>query len=124
MSKKYTKEHEWIEARGDHWRVGITDYAQAQLGDVVMVDLPEVGREVTAGEECMAIESVKAASDIYSPVSGTIVSVNDALTDNPALVNEAPEGDGWLFDLQVGSDADWDLLMDAEAYKAHIEEME
>ena len=122
MSKKYTQEHEWIEPQGENWRVGITDFAQEQLGDVVMVELPEVGRKVTAGEECMAIESVKAASDIYSPVAGTITEVNEALTDNPALVNEAPEGDGWLFTLQADNPGELEALMDAAAYEKFVEE--
>lgn len=122
MSKKYTKEHEWIEQHGEHWRVGITDFAQEQLGDVVMVDLPEVGRRVAAGEECMAIESVKAASDIYSPAAGTVAAVNEALADNPALVNEAPEGDGWLFDLQLDGGDLPPGLMDTAAYRDFVEQ--
>ena len=121
MNKKYTKQHEWIEPHGEYWRVGISDFAQEQLGDVVMVDLPEIGRVVAANEECMAIESVKAASDIYSPVAGTIVTVNEALVDNPALVNESPEADGWLFDLRIDDSADLDALMDAAAYQQFVE---
>lgn len=122
MSKKYTKEHEWIEQTGDNWRVGITDFAQEQLGDVVVVELPDAGRAVAAGEECMAIESVKAASDIYSPVAGTIAAVNTALEDNPALVNESPEGEGWLFELEGVDAAAVDGLMDAAAYEKFVEE--
>lgn len=122
MSKHYTQKHEWIEAHGENWRVGITDFAQEQLGDVVMVELPAVGRAVTAGEECMAIESVKAASDIYSPATGTIVAVNESLTDNPALVNESPEGDGWLFDIQIDTPGDLESLMDTAAYEKFVED--
>lgn len=124
MSKKYTKDHEWIEQCGDNWRVGITDYAQQELGDVVAVELPQSGRAVQAGEECMAVESVKAASDIYSPASGTIAAVNNALSDEPALVNESPEGDGWLFELTLDADAvaALDELMDAKAYQKFTED--
>lgn len=122
MSKKYTKEHEWIEQHDARWRVGITDFAQEQLGDVVVVELPEVGRVVAAGEECMAIESVKAASDIYSPTAGTIAAVNDALDDNPALVNTSPEDEGWLFELEDADPAAMQELMDAAAYAQFVED--
>ena len=122
MSKKYTKEHEWIEQHDARWRVGITDFAQEQLGDVVVVEPPELGRVVAAGEECMAIESVKAASDIYAPVAGRVAAVNDALEDNPALVNESPEDEGWLFELEDADTAEMDGLMDAEAYAEFVEE--
>lgn len=124
MTKKYTKEHEWIEANGDVWRVGITDFANEQLGDVVAVELPDVGRTVAAGDECGVIESVKAASDIYSPAAGEVVAVNDALTDNPALLNESPEADGWLMDLRLSNPAELDGLMDAAAYATFVEEQQ
>ena len=124
MTKKYTKEHEWIEQHGAHWRIGITEYAQEQLGDVVMVDLPAVGRNVSAGEECMAIESVKAASDIYSPIAGAIVAVNETLLDNPALVNEDPENSGWLFDLEANATDNLETLMDAASYQSFVEELQ
>lgn len=117
MSKKYTPEHEWIEtvATGG-CRVGITDYAQEQLGDVVAVELPDVGRELSLNEECAVIESVKAASDIYSPVAGVITAVNESLNDNPALVNESPEADGWLWEMTLNDESGLAALMDGEAY--------
>lgn len=120
--KKYTKDHEWIEQNGAAYRVGITDFAQEQLGDVVVVDLPEVGKELNAGDECMAIESVKAASDIYSPAAGAITAVNDALTDNPALVNESPEKDGWLFDMTLTDPSALNSLMTADQYQQFVEQ--
>jgi glycine cleavage system H protein len=122
MSKKYTKDHEWIEAAGDVWRVGITAYAQEQLGDVVAVELPEAGRALAAGEECAVIESVKAASDIYSPAAGEVCAVNEALADNPALVNEAAEGDGWLWEMRLNNPQDVAELMDEAAYQTFVEE--
>jgi glycine cleavage system H protein len=112
---KYTSTHEWVRSNDDGTiTVGITDHAQAQLGDMVFVDLPDIGRKVSAAEECAVIESVKSASDIYSPVAGTIVGVNEALTDAPELINEAPYGEGWLFRLET--DAALDQLLDAAAY--------
>lgn len=124
MSKKYTKEHVWIETNGDVWRVGITDFAQEQLGDVVMVDLPKIGRMVASNEECAVIESVKAASDIYSPAAGEITEVNSELEDSPELVNEDPEGKGWLMDLRLTDPAELDSLMDADPYAKFVKEME
>jgi glycine cleavage system H protein len=118
---RYTATHEWIEDEGDGTiRVGITDHAQALLGDMVYVELPEVGREVEAGEECAVVESVKAASDVYSPVSGEIVEVNEALAEGPDLVNKDPYGEGWLFRIQVSEEADLDELLDAEGYAESI----
>ena len=122
MSKKYTKDHEWIEAQGDIWRVGITNFAQEQLGDVVMVELPDIGRNVAVGEECAVIESVKAASDIYSPAAGEITAVNGDLEDNPALVNESPETEGWLMELRLNDESVLLSLMDADAYAKFVEE--
>lgn len=117
--KQYTKEHEWIEDTGDgKYRVGITNYAQEQLGDVVSVELPEMATNLIAGDECGVIESVKAASDIYAPVSGEVISVNDDLNDNPALVNEDPEGGGWLWEMTVSDKASLADLMDKAAYDA------
>lgn len=117
MSRKYTHEHEWLAPEDDGvWLVGITDYAQEQLGDVVAVELPEIGRVVSAGEECAVVESVKAASDIYAPVAGKVVAVNGALEEDPDLVNESPEEGGWLFKIEV-RDADMSHLLDADAYK-------
>jgi glycine cleavage system H protein len=122
MSKKYTKEHEWIEADGDSYRVGITHYAQEQLGDVVTVELPETGRTLAAGEECAVIESVKAASDIYSPAAGEVTAINDALADDPAMINESPESDGWLWKMTLADAGILDGLMDADAYAKFVEE--
>jgi glycine cleavage system H protein len=114
---KYTKSHEWVRANGDGTiTVGVTDLAQAQLGDMVFVEMPEVGRTVAAGEECAVVESVKAASDVYSPVDGEVLEVNEALTETPELINQDPYGEGWLFRLQ--SSKSLDGLLDASAYEA------
>lgn len=123
MSKKFTKNHEWIESTGDVYRIGITTYAQEQLGDVVSVEFPDVGRTLAGGEEFAVIESVKAASEIYSPAAGEVTAVNDALADNPALVNESPEADGWLIELRVGDASGLGDLMDAAAYEKFVEEV-
>lgn len=118
---RFAKSHEWIRLDGDVATVGISDHAQNALGDVVFVDLPEVGRAVEAGESVAVVESVKAASDIYAPVAGTIAAVNAALTDNPGLVNSDPAGEGWFFAITPTRNADIDALMDADAYLAHAE---
>lgn len=110
---KFTKDHEYITADGT---VGITPYAQEQLGDIVYVELPKVGQKLRAGEEAAVVELVKAASEIYAPVSGTVVAVNDGLSGEPGLINSAPETDGWIFKLQLDNPADLDGLMDADAY--------
>jgi glycine cleavage system H protein len=120
MTTWYTQEHEWLAVDGSTATVGVTDYAQAQLGDVVFVELPEVGRVVAKGKEAAVVESVKAASDVYSPVSGTVIEANAALTDDPALVNSAPEGEGWFFKLTLSDASELDGLMDAAAYKAWV----
>jgi glycine cleavage system H protein len=120
MTTWYTQEHEWLAVDGTTATVGVTDYAQAQLGDVVFVELPEVGRVVAKGKEAAVVESVKAASDVYSPVSGTVIEANAALTDDPALVNSAPEGEGWFFKLTLSDASELDGLMDAAAYKAWV----
>lgn len=120
MSRLYTSEHEWIDVAGGTATVGITDYAQGQLGDVVFVDLPEAGRQVTKGGEAAVVESVKAASDVYAPVSGTVIEGNPALADDPALVNTAPEGEGWFFRLTLADAAELDGLMDKAAYDAFV----
>jgi glycine cleavage system H protein len=120
MSRLYTQDHEWIDVAGDVATVGITDYAQGQLGDVVFVDLPEAGRAVIKGGEAAVVESVKAASDVYAPVSGTVTESNPALTDDPALVNMAPEGDGWFFKLTLSDASELDGLMDKAAYDAFL----
>jgi glycine cleavage system H protein len=120
MSRLYTQEHEWIDVDGSIATVGITDYAQGQLGDVVFVDLPEAGRAVTKGGEAAVVESVKAASDVYAPVSGTVTEANPALADDPSLVNSAPEGDGWFFKLSLSDASELDGLMDKAAYDAFL----
>jgi glycine cleavage system H protein len=116
---RYAKTHEWILTEGDTITVGITDHAQAELTDVVFVDLPKLG-EVKAGQQVCVIESVKAASDIYSPVSGEIVEVNEALTANPALINTEPYTGGWIFKIKATDQAEASSLMDAAAYAAHL----
>lgn len=114
---RYTKSHEWIEKMDDGTlRVGITDHAQDLLGDMVYVEAPEVGRQVKAGEECAVVESVKAASDVYSPVTGEIVEVNGSLNDSPDTVNKDPYGQGWIFRLNPSSTDEWQNLLDADAY--------
>jgi glycine cleavage system H protein len=119
---KYTKSHEWVRDEGDGIVfVGITDHAQEQLGDLVFVELPEVGETLTAGSECAVVESVKAASDIYSPMSGEVVSINEALEDAPETVNEDAYGDGWLFSLKISDEGDMDELLDAEGYAGVVE---
>ena len=118
---RFSKDHEWVRFDGDVATIGISDHAQTALGDVVFVDLPEVGREVTAGEACAVVESVKAASDIYAPIAGRIVEVNPALTDNPGLVNAEPTGEGWFFRIEPSNAAEADALMDETAYAAFLE---
>lgn len=120
MSRLFTQDHEWIEVDGDTATVGITDYAQGQLGDVVFVELPDAGRAVTKGGEAAVVESVKAASDVYAPVSGTVTEANPALTDDPALVNTAPETEGWFFKLTLSDASELDGLMDKAAYDAFV----
>jgi glycine cleavage system H protein len=118
---RFTKDHEWIRLEGDVATVGITDHAQNALGDVVFVDLPEAGREVTEGEAIAVVESVKAASDVYAPVAGRVVEANAALAENPALVNSAPTGEGWFFKLEGVDAATVAALMDEAAYAAFLE---
>jgi glycine cleavage system H protein len=121
MSLYFTKDHEWISVEGDAATVGITDYAQAQLGDIVFVEVPPAGTEVSKGAEAAVVESVKAASDVYAPVSGTVTEGNAGLEADPALVNTSPEGDGWFFKLTLSDPAELEGLMDAGAYKAFVE---
>ena len=118
---KYTQEHEWIRVDGEVGVVGITDYAQDQLGDVVYVELPEVGRRVDKGAEAAVVESVKAASEVYAPVSGEVVAVNQALTDDPSLVNSAAEGNGWFLKIKLADTGELDRLMDQAAYRKFVE---
>jgi glycine cleavage system H protein len=118
---KFTKDHEWIRIDGDVATVGISEYAQKQLGDVVFVELPEVGRNVVAGKEAAVVESVKAASEVYAPVAGDVIEVNEALADDPALVNRDPMGEGWFVKLRIENQSDLDDLMDEAAYKEYCE---
>jgi glycine cleavage system H protein len=117
MTVYYTEQHEWVRVEADSATVGITDFAQAQLGDIVYVELPEAGRKVSKGGEAATVESVKAASDVYSPVSGEMVESNQALSDDPSLANSDPEGKGWFFRLTLSDPAELDGLMDADAYQ-------
>ncbi|MCR6504583.1 MULTISPECIES: glycine cleavage system protein GcvH [Bacteroides] len=119
---KYTKEHEWIRQEGDVAYVGITDYAQDQLGDIVFVDIPTVGETLAADEVFGTIEVVKTISDLFLPVNGEILEQNETLADQPELVNQDPYGEGWLIKIKPAADADFDSLLDAEAYKALINE--
>ena len=121
MSVKYTKDHEWVRAEGDIYVVGISAHAAEQLGDVVFVELPEVGKSFSKDDDMAVVESVKAASDVYAPVSGEIVAINDAIVDEPAKVNEAPEGDAWFVKLKLSNPAELDELMDEAAYKEFAE---
>jgi glycine cleavage system H protein len=118
---RYSTDHEWAKVEGSRIRVGITDYAQDALGDVVYVQVPGVGDAVTAGSVFGEVESTKSVSDIYAPVSGTVVAVNEALTDAPQLLNEDPYGEGWICEIEVGDGADLGALLDAAAYSALIE---
>ena len=118
MSVYYTKEHEWIRVEGDQATVGITDFAQGQLGDVVFVELPDVGKQVTKGGDAAVVESVKAASDVYSPVSGEVTEANQALVDDSSLANSDPEGEGWFFRLRLSNPGELEGLMDGAAYKS------
>ncbi len=121
---RYTKEHEWVRVEGDVAVVGITDYAQEQLGDVVYVELPEVGKVAIQFQEAAIVESVKAASEIYAPVSGEVIEVNEALAEDPAAVNSDPTGAGWIFKLNVKDAGELDRLMDEDAYNAYVEGLE
>ncbi len=117
---KYAKSHEWVRVSGDTATIGITDHAQQELTDVVFVELPGVGRQVKAGEACAVVESVKTASDIYSPLSGQVLEANKAVVDNPALVNSEPYGAGWFFKITLSQPAELSSLLSAEEYRAQI----
>jgi len=119
---RYSEEHEWVLVEGNIATVGISEFAQGQLGDVVFVDLPEIGREVIRGDECAVVESVKAASEIYAPVSGEVVEVNEELTEEPSLVNDSAEADGWFFKVRLSDPSELKELMDAATYKTFAEE--
>ncbi|OBX19213.1 glycine cleavage system protein H [Erythrobacter sp. QSSC1-22B] len=123
MARYFTDEHEWIDVEGDTATVGITDYAQEQLGDIVFVELPDVGAQLAKGKDAAVVESVKAASDVYAPISGEVIEANDALDDDPALVNSNPEEEGWFFKLTIADKAELDGLMDAKAYKSFCDEL-
>ncbi len=118
MPRYFTEEHEWIETDGDTATIGITDYAQGQLGDVVFVEIPRAGTELAKGAEAAVVESVKAASEVYAPISGMVLEGNAALEADPELVNSSPEEEGWFFKLSIADKAELDGLMDAAAYKA------
>ncbi|WP_435075339.1 glycine cleavage system protein GcvH [Halorubrum sp. HHNYT27] len=117
---RYLESHEWTTTDGDTVRVGVSDFAQDELGDVVFVELPEVGDEITAGEPFGVVESIKAVSDLYAPVSGEVVAVNESLFDRPELVNEDPYGDGWMLEVDLADGGDADGLLDADEYDAQI----
>ena len=124
MTIRFTKDHEWISVDGTIGTVGITDYAQHALGDIVFVEVPEAGRDLIVGGDAAVVESVKAASEVYSPVSGTVTEGNAVLADNPALVNESPEDQAWFFKLTLSNPAELDELMDRTAYDAYIAGLE
>jgi glycine cleavage system H protein len=119
---RYSSEHEWVRVDGSTARLGITDFAQESLGDVVFVQLPDVGVEIIAGASAAEIESTKSVSDVYVPVSGVVASVNDALVDAPELVNQDPYGEGWILEVTLANPAELDALMDADAYRAVVGE--
>ncbi|QJQ33294.1 glycine cleavage system protein GcvH [Sphingomonas lacunae] len=123
MTRYFTEDHEWIDVDGTTATVGITDYAQGQLGDVVFVDLPAVGSAVTKGNDAAVVESVKAASDVYAPVSGSVTEANEALEGDPSLVNTAAESDGWFFRMTLSDPSQLDGLMDEAGYKAFIDSL-
>ena len=121
MPRYFTDEHEWIDVEGDSATVGITDYAQEQLGDIVFVELPSVGTMLDKGGDAAVVESVKAASDVYAPITGEVTEANGGLEDEPALVNSSPEEDGWFFRMTIGDTAELEGLMDDKAYKVFVE---
>ena len=121
---KFTREHEWLELDGDCATVGITDYAQQALGDLVFVELPEVGAALQAGDSVAVVESVKAASEVYSPLSGTIVEVNEALADSPEAINDVPYGDGWIFKIKLGDTQEREDCMTAADYENYVAGLE
>jgi glycine cleavage system H protein len=120
---RYTEQHEWVRVEGDLATVGISEHAQEQLGDVVFVELPEVGRQVARSEAMAVIESVKAASDVYAPISGEVIEVNATLADDPSLVNRGAESDGWFCKLRIKDPAELDALMDAKGYRSLVESL-
>jgi glycine cleavage system H protein len=121
---RYTNDHEWVRVEGDTAIVGISDYAQEQLGDVVFVELPDVGKSFAQNDDAAVVESVKAASEIYAPISGEILAVNDSLEDAPETLNSDPTGDGWMFKISIADAGEIDALMDEAAYKKFVEGLE
>ncbi len=121
MPRYFTDEHEWIDIEGDTATVGITDYAQEQLGDIVFVELPDVGAMLDKAGDAAVVESVKAASDVYAPITGEVTETNGALEDDPALVNTSPEEDGWFFRMTIGDESELEGLMDDKGYKAFVD---
>ena len=121
---RYTNDHEWVRVEGDAAFVGISDYAQEQLGDVVFVELPDIGASFARNDDAAVVESVKAANEIYAPISGEILAVNDSLTDAPETLNSDPTGNGWLFKISIADAGEVDALMDEAAYKAYVEGLE
>jgi glycine cleavage system H protein len=119
--KRYTKDHEWVQLDGDIATVGITDHAQEQLGELVFIELPEPERVVAAGEACAVVESVKAASDVYSPLAGKVAEVNETIAEDPSIVNNDAEGEGWFFRLELDDPSSFEELMDQEAYDEYLE---
>jgi glycine cleavage system H protein len=123
MSRYFTEDHEWIDVDGETGTVGISEYAQGQLGDIVFVEVPDEGRQLAKGDDAAVVESVKAASDVYAPVSGTVIEGNPALADDPSLVNSDPEGEGWFFKIQISDAGELDGLMDETAYAAFVSKL-
>ena len=124
MTVRYTDDHEWVSVNGNIATIGITDYAQAQLGDVVFVELPAVGSKLRQGDEASVVESVKAASEVYMPVSGEVVEINGVIEDEPTTVNSDPAGEGWFFKIKLSDPSEFDDMMDDDAYKSYIAELD
>ena len=124
MTTKYSKDHEWVAIEGDVGTVGITEHAQEQLGELVFIEVPDVGATLDQGDEACVVESVKAASEVYSPCTGEIVAVNEELADAPTTVNDNAEGDGWMFKIKIADMAELDDFMDKAAYKAYLKEID
>ncbi len=123
MSRYFTEDHEWVDVDGEIGTVGITDYAQSQLGDIVFVEVPEEGKQLSKGDDAAVVESVKAASDVYSPVSGTVIEGNGDLADDPSLVNGSAEEDGWFFKVTLSDMSELEGLMDEAAYAAFVDKL-
>jgi glycine cleavage system H protein len=121
--KRYTKDHEWVQLDGDIATVGITDHAQEQLGELVFIELPEPERAVTASEACAVVESVKAASDVYAPLAGKIAEINETIVEDPSIVNNDAEGEGWFFRMELDNTDDFEALMDQDAYEEFLESL-